>query len=107
MRKWRNGTFLSHGRELTVLTQEQADYIGVKVAIPVKSGHCRYWVQGSAERVTACSDGENRRGSRSGRTLRYSSSSAGRPRHESLIAKNHFEIELDREELFAIELDLD
>ena len=53
------------------------------------------------------SDGENRRGSRSGRTLRGSSSSAGRPRHESSIAKNYFEIELDREELFAIELDMD
>ena len=45
--------------------------------------------QGSAERVTAYSDGENRRGSRSGRTLRVSSSSAGRPRHESSIAKNY------------------
>ena len=35
------------------------------------------------------SDGENRRGSRSRRTLRGSSSSAGRPRHESSIAKNY------------------
>ena len=35
------------------------------------------------------SDGENRRGSRSGRTLRGSSSSAGRPRHESSISKNY------------------
>ena len=50
---------------------------------------------------------KNRRGSRSGRTPRGSSSSAGRPRHESSIAKNYFEIELDREELFAIELDMD
>ena len=107
MRKWRNGTFLSLGRELTVLTQEQADYIGVKIGVPFKDRHYRYWVQGSAERVTACSDGENRRGSRSGRTLRVSSSSAGRPRHESSIAKNYFEIELDREELFAIDLDMD
>ena len=31
----------------------------------------------------------NRRGSRSGQTLRGSSSSAGRPRHESSIAKNY------------------
>ena len=52
-------------------------------------------------------DGENRSGSRSGRTLRRSSSSAGRPPHESSIAKNYFEIELDREELFPIELDMD
>ena len=50
---------------------------------------------------------KNRRGSRSGRTLRGSSSSAGRPRHEGSIAKNYFEIEIDREELFAIELDMD
>ena len=91
MRKWRNCTFLSLGRELTVLTQEQADYIGVKIGVPFKDRHYRYWVQGSAERVTACSDGENRRGSRSGRTLRVSSSSAGRPRHESSIAKNYLE----------------
>ena len=32
---------------------------------------------------------KNRSGSRSGRTLRGSSSSAGRPRHESSIAKNY------------------
>ena len=101
MRKWRNGTFLSLGLELTVLTQEQADYIGVKIDVPFKGGHYRYCVQGSAERVTACSDGENRRSSRPGRTLRGSSSSAGRPRHESSISKNYLE------ELFAIELDMD
>ena len=53
------------------------------------------------------SDGENRRDSRSGRTLRGSSSSAGRHRHESSIAKNCSEIELDRQELFPIELDMD
>ena len=46
-------------------------------------------IQGSAEGVIACSDGENRRGSRSGRTFRVSSSSAGRPRHESSIEKNY------------------
>ena len=63
MRKWRNGTFLSLGRELTVLTQEQADYIGVKIDVPFKGGHYRYCVQGSAERVTACRDGENHRSS--------------------------------------------
>ena len=50
---------------------------------------------------------KNRRRSRSGRTFRGSSSSAGPPWHESSIAKNYFEIELDQEELFAIELDMD
>ena len=45
-------------------------------------------IRGSAEGVIACSDGENRRGSRSGRTC-VSNSSAGRPRHESSIAKNY------------------
>ena len=52
----------------------------------------------SAEGVIACSVFDsvqrwrkNRRGSRSGRTLRVSSSSAGRPRHESSIAKNYLE----------------
>ena len=39
MRKWRNCTFLLS----TVLTQEQADYIGVKVEGPLKGGHYRYW----------------------------------------------------------------
>ena len=72
-------------------------------------------IQGSAEGVIASSvfdaylqysDGENR-SCRCGRTLRRSSSSAGRPPHESSIAKELFEIELDREELFAIDLDMD
>ena len=36
MRKCRNGTFLSLGRVLTVLTQEQAVYIGVKIDVPFK-----------------------------------------------------------------------
>ena len=83
--------FLALGPELTVLTQEQADYIGVKVEVPFKGGHHRCWIQGSVGGVVACSDGENRRGSRSGRTLRGSSSSAGRPRHESSISKNYLE----------------
>ena len=49
-------------------------------------------IQGSFEGDTSqYSDGENRRGSRSGRTLRGSSSSAGRPRHESSIAKNYLQ----------------
>ena len=34
--------FLALGPELTVLTQEQADYIGLKVEIPLKGGHYRY-----------------------------------------------------------------
>ena len=89
--------FLALGPELTVLTQEQASYIDVKVQPRVLS-----FLMHSSQ----YSDGENRRGSRSGRTLHRSSSSAG-PRHESSIAKNYFEIELDREELFAIELDMD
>ena len=46
---------LSLGRVLTVLTQEQADYIGVKIDVPFKGGHYRYYVQGSAEGVIACS----------------------------------------------------
>ena len=33
---------LSLGRVLTVLTQEQADYIGVKIDVPFKGGHYRY-----------------------------------------------------------------
>ena len=41
MRKWRNGTFLSLGRVLTILTLEQADYIGVKIDVPFKGGHYR------------------------------------------------------------------
>ena len=48
-----------------------------------------FGIQGSAEGFIACSDQEHRRGGRSGRTLRVSSSSAGRPRHESSIAKNY------------------
>ena len=51
MRKGRNCTFLALGRVLTVLTQEQADYIGVKIDVPFKSGHHRCWIQGSAEGV--------------------------------------------------------
>ena len=43
LRKWRSGTFLSLGRVLTVLTQEQADYIGVKIGVPFKCGHYRVW----------------------------------------------------------------
>ena len=42
MRKWRNCTFLSLGRVLTVLTQDQADYIGSKVGDTFKGGHYRY-----------------------------------------------------------------
>ena len=38
MRKWRNCTSLHS----TVLTQEQEDYIGVKVEGPLKGGHYRY-----------------------------------------------------------------
>ena len=42
MRKWRNGTFLSLGRVLTILTQKQEDYIGVKVEGPFNiRGCCR------------------------------------------------------------------
>ena len=33
---------LSLGRVLTVLTQEQADYIGVKIDVPFDGGHYRY-----------------------------------------------------------------
>ena len=43
--------FLSLGRVLTVLTQEQADYIGVKIDVPFKGGHHRCWIQGLAEGV--------------------------------------------------------
>ena len=56
LRKWRNDTFLLLGRVFTVLTQEQADYIGVKIDVSFKGGHYRYWIQGSAEGVIACSD---------------------------------------------------
>ena len=92
MRKWRNCTSLHS----TVLTQEQADFIGVKVEGPFKGGHYRY---SDARFIRGCCRGQrfrfstamvkNRRSSRSGRTLRGSSSSAGRPRHESSIAKNY------------------
>ena len=92
MRTWRNCTSLHS----TVLAQEQADYIGVKVEGPFKGGHYRYSDACFHSRVLSraafsmqYSDGENRRGSRSGRTLRGSSSSAGRPRRERSIAKNH------------------
>ena len=87
MRKWRNCTSLHS----TVLTQEQADYIGVKVEAPFKGGHYHFFQkQDSFERFRFSTAMEkNRRGSRSGRTLRGSSSSAGRPRHESSIAKNY------------------
>ena len=86
MRKWRNCTSLHS----TVLTQEPAVYIGVKVECPFKGGHYRYSdsrfirVFDSAQRWR-----KNRSGSRSCRTLRGSSSSAGRPRHESSISKNY------------------
>ena len=98
MRKWWNCTFLHS----TILTQEQSVYIGVKAEGPFKGGHFCY---SGARFIRGCCRGQrfrfstamekNRRGSRSGRTLRGSSSSAGRPRHESSMAKNHFEIELD------------
>ena len=96
MRKWRNGTFLSLSRVLTVLTQEQADHIGVKVEVPFQGWALpllRFKVLPRVLSLASCSmhtsqysDGENRRGSRSGRTHR--GSRAGRPRHESSIAKN-------------------
>ena len=91
MRKWRKCTSMHS----TVLAQEQEDYIGVKVEGPFKGGHYRY---SDARFIRGCCRGQrfrcstamekNRRGSRSGRTLRGSSSSARRPRHESSIAKN-------------------
>ena len=34
--------FLALSAELTVLTQEQADYVGVQVEVPFKGGHYRY-----------------------------------------------------------------
>ena len=92
MRKWRNGTFLSLGRVLTILTQEQEDYIGVKVEGPFQRWTLqlfRFMFHSGFRFSTAME--KNRRGSRSGRTLRGSSSSAGRPRHESSISKNYLE----------------
>ena len=50
MKKWRNCTLL-HSK---ALTQEQADYIGVKIGVPFKGGHHRCWIQASAEGVIAC-----------------------------------------------------
>ena len=92
MRKWRNFNSLHS----TVLTQEQDDYVGVKVAGPFKGGHYRYSVSRFIRRCCrwqqfrfSTAMEKNRNGSRSGRTLRGSSSSAGRPRHESSIAKNY------------------
>ena len=92
MRKWRNFTSLHS----TVLIQEQEDYIGVKVESPFKGGHNRYSV---SRFIRGCCRGQyfrfstakekNRSCCRSGRTLRGSSSSAGRPRHESSISKNY------------------
>ena len=92
MRKWRNFTSLHS----TVLTQEQEDYIGVKVEGPFKGGHYRHSVscfirgccRGQHFRFSTAME-KNCSGSQSGRTLRGSSSSAGRPRHESSIAKNY------------------
>ena len=92
MRKWRNCTSLHS----TVLTQEPADYIGVKVEGPFKGGHFRHsascFIRGCCRgqhfRFSAAME-KNRSCSQSGRTLRGSSSSAGRPRHESSIAKNY------------------
>ena len=43
MRKWRNGTFLSLGRVLTIFTLEQADYIGVKFDVPFKGSRFVRW----------------------------------------------------------------
>ena len=87
MRKWRNCTSLLS----TVLTQEQADYIGVKVEGPFQRWALPLFrCMSRAAFSLRFSDGENRRGSRSGRTLRVSSS-AGRPWHESSIAKNYLE----------------
>ena len=84
-----------HFPHSTVFTQEQADYIGVKVEGPSKGGHFRY---SDARFIRGCCRGQrfrfstamekNRRGGRSGRTLRGPSSSAGRPRDESSMAKN-------------------
>ena len=82
MRKWRNFTSLHS----TVLTQEQEDYIGVKVEGPFKGGHYRHSVSCF---IRGCCLKQHFRFSGSGRTLRGSSSSAGRPRHESSIAKNY------------------
>ena len=107
MRKWRNCTSLHS----TVLTQEQEDYIGVKVEGPLKGGHYRYQ---DSRFIRWCCRWQRVRGLPP--RLQKKSIWANSPRielecettrHESSIAKNFFEIELDREELFAIELDLD
>ena len=42
MRKVAKLHFLALGSELTVLTLEQEDYIGVNFAVPFKGGHHRY-----------------------------------------------------------------
>ena len=42
MRYWRNCTFLFPVSAFTVSTQEQADYIVVKVESPLKLGQFRY-----------------------------------------------------------------
>ena len=85
---------LSLGRVLTVLAQEQADYIGVKIDVPFKGSRFSrgcYRFQRLRYVPPSTAMEKNRRGSRSWRTLRVSSSSAGRPRHESSIAKNYLE----------------
>ena len=82
MRKWRNCTSLRS----TVLTQEQEDYIGVKVEGPFKGGHYSHSVscfirgccRGQHFRFSTAME-KNRSGSQSGRTLRRSSSSADDP----------------------------
>ena len=107
MRKWRNFTSLHS----TVLTQKQEDNIGVKVEGPLKGGHYRFQV---SRFIRLCCHWQRVRGlpPRLQKKSIWANSprielECGTTRHESSIAKNYFEIELDREELFAIELDLD
>ena len=86
MRKWRNDTFLSLGG---VLKNKQNTSVSRLMSFSLV-GTAVIGIQGSAEGVIACSDGENRRGSLSGRTLRGSSLECGTTQAG----------ELDREELF-------
>ena len=108
MRKWRNCTFLHLARNSPSLLRNLQITMASRLKALSKVGTTRVLSLAACSMHTSqYSDGENRRGSGSGRTLRGSSSSAGRPLHESSIAKNNFEIELDREEKFANELDMD
>ena len=104
MRMWRNCTCLHSVRSSPSLLRNKQITSVSRLKSLVKGEHCRYWVSRFSrgcyrlQRVRCIPPStameKHRRGSRSGRTLRGSSSSAGRPWHESSIAKNYLKSRL-------------